>query len=324
MPWIGKSGILTKTLQDARIALQIKQIEKRNIRKEIEKRERSFLIKNLKVFLLLVFSLAILSTACVEGEIIQNVDDDSSKDLLLATTTSTYDSELLSFILPFFEAEYGYEVKVSSLGTGACLELGKAGDCDLVLVHARDLELEMLEDEYYTDREDVMYNDFVIVGPEDDELDIENLENVEEVLEKIYQMQKVFVSRGDKSGTHIKELSLWEYAGINPKGHWYKSAGSGMGDTLLMVDEFLGYTLTDRGTFLSMRDMLDLVILFEGDENLLNQYGIMAVNKELHTHVNYKGAKDLIEFFVSPRGQNLIDEYKVNGEQLFFANTDNY
>lgn len=255
---------------------------------------------------------------------IQNVADDASKNLLLATTTSTYDSELLGFILPIFEAEYGYNVKVSSLGTGACLELGKAGDCDLVLVHARDLELEMLEDGYYTDREDVMYNDFVIVGQEDDELDIKNLEKVEEVLEKISQMQKVFVSRGDNSGTHIKELSLWEYAGINPQDDWYKKAGSGMGDTLLMVDEFLGYTLTDRGTFLSMRDTLDLVILFEGDEKLFNQYGIMAVNKDLHTHVNYKGAKDLIEFFVSPRGQDLIDEYKVNGEQLFFANTNNY
>ena len=281
-------------------------------------------MKHLKFSLVLVLISMILLIGCAGESVIEYVSDVSRRELLLATTTSTYDSGLLGFILPIFEDEFGYEVKVSSLGTGACLELGKAGDCDLVLVHARDLELEFVEGGYYKDREDIMYNDFVIVGPEDDELGIRSSEKVEEVLSIIDKSQSVFISRGDNSGTHIKEISLWEDAKIKPQDNWYKKAGSGMGETLFMADEFLGYTLTDRGTFLSIIDTLDLVVLFEGDEKLFNQYGMMAVNKDLHTHVNYKGAKDLIEFFVSKRGQDLIDEYKVNGEQLFLANTDNH
>ena len=281
-------------------------------------------MKKLKLLLVVVISLMIFLTACGGENTSGETDMVENKELILATTTSTYDSGLLAYLLPIFEEEFGYDIKVLSLGTGACLELGKAGDCDLVLVHARDLELEMVEEGYYTDRKDVMYNDFVVVGPISDDAGIAEHTKVQDVFNSISETKSIFVSRGDNSGTNIKELSLWESAGIEPDGNWYKSAGSGMGDTLLMADEMMGYTLTDRGSYLSMLDALELTILFEGDENLFNQYGIMAVNKDLHSNVNYKGAKNLIEFFISPRGQDLIDEYKVNGEQLFFATPDNY
>lgn len=245
---------------------------------------------------------------------------ETTKELTLATTTSTYDSGLLDYFLPVFEEKYNCKVKVVSLGTGQALELAKNGDADVVLVHARAIELEMVEQGHFVDRHDVMYNDFVLVGPQLDPAGLAGREDLKGVLEAISEKEAVFISRGDDSGTHKKELSLWETAGISPESTWYVNAGSGMGDTLLMADEMRGYTMTDRATYLSMRDKLDLVIVFEGDAGLFNQYGIMAVNPDNYAHVNYEGAMLLIDFFISEEGQALVAGFKPFGDTLFFTN----
>lgn len=247
---------------------------------------------------------------------------DPKKELILGTTTSTYDSGLLDYLLPYFEKANNYEVKVVSLGTGAALELGKNGDCDLVLVHAKEAELDMVEQGYYVDRYDVMYNDFVVVGPATDPAAIKDAANLNDVLAAISNTQSPFISRGDDSGTHKKELSVWSAACIEPLGNWYVVAGSGMADTLRMTDEKEGYTLTDRATYLSLRDTLELDILFEGDVNLFNQYGIMAVNLQNWPQRDYEGAKLLTEFFISAEGQELIANFKPYGDTLFFPNAE--
>jgi tungstate transport system substrate-binding protein len=249
-------------------------------------------------------------------------DPAPKKELILGTTTSTYDSGLLDYLLPYFEEASNYEVKVVSLGTGAALELGKNGDCDLILVHARQAELDMVEQGHYVDRYDVMYNDFVVVGPAADPASVKDAADLNNVLAAISNAQSPFISRGDDSGTHKKELTVWSAAGIEPSGSWYVAAGSGMADTLRMADEKVGYTLTDRATYLSLRDTLDLDILFEGDVDLFNQYGIMAVNQLNWPQRDYVGAKLLTEFFISAEGQELIANFKPYGDTLFFPNAE--
>lgn len=244
------------------------------------------------------------------------------KELILVTTTSTYDSGLLEYLLPFFEEENNYKVNVISLGTGAALEQGKNGDADVALVHAKTTELQMVEEGHFVDRIDVMYNDFIIVGPAEDPAGIKDAADINAAMKAIADKGSVFISRGDNSGTHIKEQALWKAATITPAGDWYVQAGVGMGDTLTMAAEKLGYTLSDRATYLSMKDELDLEILFEGDTNLFNQYGIMAVNPANWPDVDYEGAKLLIEFFGSEEGQRLISEFKPYGDTLFFPNAE--
>jgi tungstate transport system substrate-binding protein len=243
-------------------------------------------------------------------------------ELILVTTTSTYDSGLLDYLLPYFEENHNYDVKVISLGTGQALEQGKNGDADVALVHAKATELEMVEQGHFVDRKDVMYNDFVIVGPDDDPLGIKELSSIKEVFVSLAENQATFVSRGDDSGTHKKELSLWKAADIAAEGSWYVNAGAGMGDTLRIADEKLGYTMTDRATYLALQETLDLAIVFEGASELFNQYGIMAVNPDNYPDINYEGAKLLIDFFVSDEGQNLIREFKPFGGTLFFPNAE--
>lgn len=240
------------------------------------------------------------------------------KYITLATTTSTYDSGLLDVLLPAFTEKYGIEVRVLSKGTGAAIELGKRGDVDVLLVHDRASELELVEQGYFTDRYDVMYNDFVIVGPPADPAGIKGLESAAEAFAHIAGGGHVFVSRGDDSGTHRMELSLWEKAGVKEQGNWYKEVGQGMGDTLRMASEMEAYTLTDRATYISLRDSLDLEITLEGDPALFNQYGIMAVNPEMHPHVKYDDAMKFINFFVSDEGQEIIASFQIEGESLFF------
>ncbi|MDW7650970.1 MAG: substrate-binding domain-containing protein [Bacillota bacterium] len=273
----------------------------------------------LAVILLIVCFLLLLA-GC--GGVGQSPAQDGRKELILATTTSTYDSGLLEYFLPVFEEKYNYKVKVISLGTGAALELGKNGDCDIVLVHARDAELEMVAQGHYVDRRDVMYNDFVIVGSENDPAGIKTLTGVGEVFRKIAQNEATFVSRGDDSGTHKKELALWDASQVSPDWNGYIVAGSGMADTLRMADEMNGYTITDRATYLSLRDSLDLAVVFEGDNQLFNQYGIMAVNPANYPERDYEGASRLIEFFVSAEGQQLLESFKPYGDSLFFPNAD--
>ena len=248
-----------------------------------------------------------------EGEVEESVT------ILLSTTTSTYDSGLLDYLIPVFTEQTGIEVEILSQGTGQALETGKRGDADVLLVHDRAAELQLVEEGYFVDRHDVMYNDYVIVGPSEDPAGVKNVESVVEAFKLISAGGHTFVSRGDDSGTHRKELRLWEEADVDPAGAaWYMAVGQGMGATLTIAHENLGYTLTDRGTYVSMKDELDLEILLEGDPALFNQYGIMAVNPEKHPHVKYEQALQFIEFLMSEEGQELISSFKVAGETLFF------
>lgn len=279
--------------------------------------------KHFALFLavLMIFSFAVgcsNSNNNDEGDKDQPKED--PKELILVTTTSTYDSGLLEYLLPFFEEENNYKVNVISLGTGAALEQGKNGDADVALVHAKTTELQMVDEGHYVDRIDVMYNDFIIVGPAADPAGIKDAADAASAMKALVAKGAVFISRGDNSGTHIKEQALWTAATIIPAGDWYVQAGVGMGDTLTMAAEKMGYTLSDRATYLSMKDKLDLEILFEGDKSLFNQYGIMAVNPANWPDVDYEGAKLLIEFFGSEEGQKLISEFKPYGDTLFFPN----
>ncbi|MBF7095566.1 substrate-binding domain-containing protein [Alkalibacter mobilis] len=282
----------------------------------------------LMVFLMLVtFATGCGTTDGDNGDAGDNGDNgdavvEEPGRLILVTTTSTYDSGLLDYLLPFFEEEHNYEVDVVSLGTGAALEQGQNGDADVALVHAKATELEMVEAGHFVDRIDVMYNDFVVVGPAEDPAGVKESADIKEAFAKIAESGSEFISRGDDSGTHKKELELWTLSEVANEGDWYVNAGVGMGDTLVMADEKLGYTLTDRATYLSMAETLELEIVFEGDESLFNQYGIMAVNPENWPDVNYDGAKLLIEFMGSEEGQNLISEFKPYGDTLFFPNAE--
>ncbi len=251
-----------------------------------------------------------------EGTPDQELIDDF---IILATTTSTYDSGLLDFINPIFTEKTGLGVQVVSQGTGAALETGVRGDADVLLVHDRASELELVEEGNFVHRYDVMYNFFIIVGPEDDPAGIMNFDRAIDAFNLIAGGEYSFVSRGDDSGTYRMELRQWEEAELDPEGHdWYQSIGQGMGSALTMANEQLGYTMTDRGTYVAMRDNLDLVTLLERDPALFNQYGIMAVNPDHHPHVKYDYVLKYIEFLMSDEGQNLISSYQVNNEKLFF------
>jgi len=241
-------------------------------------------------------------------------------EIRLATTTSTYDSGLLDAIIPVFEERHGYRVSVISVGTGAALEIGKRGDCDVLLVHSREQELELVRQGYFVDRHDVMYNDFVLVGPPADPAGIAGGRDVVAAFRQIAEAGAVFISRGDDSGTHRAELAIWRQTGIEPHGAWYRSVGQGMGDTLRIAGEMQGYTLADRGTWVAMKDRLDLKIVLEGDPVLFNQYGVMAVNPEKHPRINHQGAAALIDFMISGEGQELIARFERGGERLFVPN----
>ncbi len=236
----------------------------------------------------------------------------------LATTTSTDNSGLLEYLLPEFTNDTGYTVDVIAVGTGAALGLGEKGDVDVVMVHAREKEDEFVDAGYGVNRKDVMHNDFVILGPPSDPAEIADAETTAKVMTLIAENESDFVSRGDESGTHFKEQQLWESAGISPAGQWYKEAGQGMGAVITMTNDLQGYTLADRGTFIAMRESIDLEVKFEGDPTLFNPYGIIAVNPEKHPHINYDGAMALVNWVVSEKGQTMIAQFKKGGDQLFY------
>jgi tungstate transport system substrate-binding protein len=241
--------------------------------------------------------------------------------IICASTTSTQNSGLFEYLLPLFEKKTGIEVQVVAVGTGAALEIGKRGDADVVLVHAKGLELELVKEGYFADRRDVMYNDFVIIGPRGDPLGLRGAKSAAQAFRKIADASFPFVSRGDSSGTHKKELSLWEAAGIKPGGDWYMEVGQGMAKTQRIANEKRAYTLTDRGTWLSKTEELDMAIAFEGDPALFNQYGVMAVNPERHGHVKHKEALAFITWLVSGEGQKAIGAYTDSrGNKLFTPN----
>ena len=243
--------------------------------------------------------------------------------LTLTTTTSTYDTGLLDEVNAAFEERFGAAVEAVAQGTGAALETASRGDSDVVMVHARSLEDEFMRDGNGINRRDLMFNDFVVVGPEDDPAGIDRMSEVTNAFRMIADSESVFISRGDNSGTHTKELAIWESAGVEPGGEWYREAGSGMGQVLNQANLTPGYTLSDRGTFLSQRSELDLSIYVQGPieggpELLANPYGVIAVNPGVHENVNYDLAMAYIGFLTSREGQKIIEEYTVEGEQLFF------
>ena len=239
--------------------------------------------------------------------------------LRMSTTTSTENSGLLAVLLPPFEKKFGCKVDVVAVGTGKALKLGEAGDVDVVFVHARTLEDKFVANGFGVNRRDVMYNDFVVVGPPDDPAGVGKTQSAPETFRAISSKGSPFISRGDESGTHQKEKEIWASAGIVPKGAWYVEAGQGMGEVLTMATQKRGYTLSDRGTYIAFRKKTDLVVVRQGDNTLWNPYGIIAVNPKKHAHVKYDLAMKLVDFVTGPEGRSLIAGYKVDGEQLFFV-----
>lgn len=288
----------------------------------------------LVVSFLLVFSLLVgcspkepelVETPPVDGpEAVEpDVSDEpvveDNGEIILSTTTSTQDSGLLDFLLPIFTEDTGIEVKTISVGTGKALQMARDGEADVLLVHAKPDELKLVEEGHGTERRDVMYNDFVLVGPKDGQ--VAKGSDIEGGLKFISENDLIFVSRGDDSGTHKKELSIWKAAGVEPAGEWYLEAGAGMGDVLKISDDKQAYTLTDRATYLSMKDTLDLEIIIEGNDVMYNQYGVIPVdpNKD---NINNEGAIEFMNWITSEKGQDLIKDFGVEeyGEPLFIPN----
>jgi tungstate transport system substrate-binding protein len=261
--------------------------------------------------LLLIFSLMAGLVGCGQ-----------QPNIILATTTSTRDSGLLDVLLPVFEKESGYKVKTIAVGTGAALEMGKKGEADILMTHAPASEKPLVDEGIAIDYTLLMHNDFIFVGPASDPAGIKKAASADEALGLIAGKKSLFLSRGDKSGTHTKELQLWKEANVQPEGTWYQETGSGMGETLNIAAEKAGYTLTDRSTYLNLKKNLqDLEVLFEGDNTLFNIYHVMAVNPQKFDKANYKGAQAFIKFLTGKSGQDIITDYGKDkfGQPLFFS-----
>jgi len=248
----------------------------------------------------------------------------AEKEIICASTTSTENSGLFGYILPIFEKKAGIKVKVVARGTGAAIEMGKRGDADVTFVHAKEQELKAVKEGFFVNRHDVMYNDFVIIGPSNDPAKVQGIKSPSEAFQKIAASGIPFVSRGDNSGTHTKELSIWKKVGIDSKGQkWYLEVGQGMEKTLRIANEKRAYTLSDRGTWLATKgkDKLEMIIVLEGDPILFNQYGVMAVNPEKHKHVKYTESMEFVNWLISKEGQQAIASFKDKyGNQLFIPN----
>ncbi len=243
--------------------------------------------------------------------------------ITVASTTSTEQSGLFKHLLPVFEKKTGTQVRVVALGTGQALDMGRRGDADVVFVHDKVAEEKFVADGFGVRRFDVMYNDFVLVGPKSDPAKIAGSKDIVDAYKKIAAGGAPFASRGDKSGTHAAELRLWKDAGIDPnagKGTWYRETGSGMGPTLNTASAMNAYAFTDRGTWLSFKNRGDLVIVVEGDQKLFNQYGVMLVSPAKHPHVKKDLGQSFVDWVISPEGQQTIAAYKIGPDQLFFPN----
>ncbi len=244
------------------------------------------------------------------------------KSIVVSSTTSTEQSGLFNYMLPIFKMKTGIEVKVVAVGTGQALDIGRRGDADVVFVHDNVAEEKFVEEGFSTKRYEVMYNDFVLIGPKSDPAKIAGGKDIQVALQKIAAAQAPFVSRADKSGTHAAELRYWKGAGISvsPGPSWYKETGSGMGPALNTGSAMNGYILADRGTWLSFKNRGDLAILVQGDPKLFNQYGVMLVNPAKFPHVKKVQGQEFINWLISKNGQDVIASYKIDGEQLFFPN----
>jgi tungstate transport system substrate-binding protein len=265
--------------------------------------------------------LIAVATAIVFGVAAHSQD----RSIVAASTTSTEDSGLFGYILPLFKAKTGIDVKVVALGTGQALDTGRRGDADVVFVHAKQAEEKFLAEGFGVKRYPVMYNDFILVGPDNDPAGIRGSKDIVAALKTLKEKGLPFISRGDKSGTHIAELNLWKAAGIDiasDRGPWYKEIGQGMGAALNAAAASNAYVLSDRGTWLSFKNKRDLVIVVEGDKRLFNQYGVMLVNPQKHPNVKKELGQAFIDWLISPEGQKAIADYKINGEQLFYPNAN--
>jgi tungstate transport system substrate-binding protein len=245
------------------------------------------------------------------------------KSIVVASTTSTQDSGLFGHILPLFKAKTGIDVKVVAQGTGQALDTARRGDADVVFVHAKPQEEKFVAEGNGVKRFDVMYNDFVLVGPKSDPAGVNGTRDIAAALKKIAEAKAPFISRGDNSGTHIAELNLWKAAGVDlaqAKGPWYRDIGQGMGAALNAASATGAYTLSDRGTWLSFKNRGDLQIAVQGDPRLFNQYGVILVNPQKHPHVKADLGQAFIDWITGPEGQAATAGYKIGGEQLFFPN----
>jgi len=249
------------------------------------------------------------------------------KSIVVASTTSTQDSGLFEYLLPLFKKKTGITVKVVAQGTGQALDTGRRGDADVVFVHAKSAEEKFLAEGQGVQRFPVMYNDFVLIGPKSDPAGIKGMKDVAKAFQTIKEKQASFISRGDRSGTHIAELKLWKDAGIDigkDKGPWYKSIGQGMGAALNIANASNAYVLSDRGTWIHFKNKGDLQILVEGDKRMFNQYGVMLVNPAKHPKVQKDLGQRFIDYLISPEGQKDIANYKIDGEQLFYPNANDH
>jgi tungstate transport system substrate-binding protein len=252
------------------------------------------------------------------------------KSIVVASTTSTQDSGLFEYLLPLFTEKTGITVKVVAQGTGQALDTGRRGDADVVFVHAKSAEEKFLAEGQGVKRYPVMYNDFVLIGPKSDPAHVKGIKNVAKAFQTIKDKQATFISRGDRSGTHIAELKLWKDSGIDIEkdladkkmGPWYKAIGQGMGAALNMAGASNAYVLSDRGTWIHFKNKGDLEIVVEGDKRMFNQYGVMLVNPEKHPNVKEDLGQQFIDYLVSPQGQKDIANYKIDGQQLFYPNAN--
>jgi tungstate transport system substrate-binding protein len=264
-----------------------------------------------RAFLAVLLSLAVFASQAQE------------RFITVASTTSTEQSGLFGYLLPIYEQQTGVKVRVVALGTGQALDVGRRGDADVVFVHARAAEEKFLAEGQGVKRYPVMYNDFVLIGPKSDPAMVAGSKAILAAMKKVEATQAPFVSRGDRSGTHMAELDLWKAAGVDldqSKGPWYRDTGQGMGPALNTAASMGAYVLADRGTWLAFKNRGDLTILVEGDKRLFNQYGVMLVNPEKHPNVKKELGQQFIDWLVSPAGQKAIADYKINGEQLFYPN----
>lgn len=248
-----------------------------------------------------------------------------TKDIILVSTTSTQDSGLLDVLLPAFTQQSGYRISLIATGSGQALKIAEAGNADVILLHSPDAEKKFMQDGFGLDRRLVMHNDFVIVGPASDPASVHSRPTAVDAFKAVFASASTFVSRGDESGTHVKELFLWKQAGLDPTGQdWYLETGQGQGATLSIASEKQGYAITDRGTFLAYQANIDLVILFEGDPVLLNVYHVITVDPEKWAHVNVEGAQAFADFVTSSEGQQIIREFGLEqyGQPLFIPDAD--
>jgi tungstate transport system substrate-binding protein len=272
------------------------------------------MVVNRRGYVVGVFALIALISVGAEAQ---------ERFITVASTTSTEQSGLFGYLLPVFEQKTGIKVRVVAVGTGQALDLARRGDADVVFVHARAAEEKFLSEGHGVKRCPVMYNDFVLVGPKTDPAKVGRSKDVLEALGKIQTADAPFVSRGDKSGTHLAELDLWKAAAVDidkAKGPWYRETGQGMGPALNTAASMNAYILADRGTWLSFKNRGDLTILVEGDKRLFNQYGVMLVNPAKHPNVKTELGQLFVDWLISPEGQKAIADYKINGEQLFYPN----